>query len=125
MWACLFDVRTPTPRLALQGIPPAVRKYLSPEKALQAAGNAFPVPFIIATLHPMLCAVATELGQLPKWDASSTESSNVCMDQLEKFLAAVRKPGRIIDHTKIQATKDQAPTRARALKRKRDERRYG
>ncbi len=44
-------------RLTLQGLPPEVLATLSPGKAVFAAGNAYPVPLIIACIQPMLMAI--------------------------------------------------------------------
>lgn len=53
-----FRYLTNAERLMLQGFPPALANDLPRYDACRAAGNAFPVPGLIAVIHPMLKAVS-------------------------------------------------------------------
>ena len=57
----------PGERLALQGIPPEVAEILGPKLSTKAAGNAYPVPLIIAALYPILLAIMKSTLDLSTW----------------------------------------------------------
>ena len=58
---------SPKERLALQGFPPIVHTWLGSDNlAIKAAGNAYPVPLTLASLHPLVCAIEGRITLL-KW----------------------------------------------------------
>jgi site-specific DNA-cytosine methylase len=79
-------------RLALQGFPPDIVFQLSPELAMFAAGNAYPVPLIIATLHPMLHALSLSKVNLASWPPAELLLPGLpdCLDKFTKD--SLKKP---------------------------------
>ena len=86
-------------RLALQGFPPDIVFQLSPELAMFAAGNAYPVPLIIATLHPMLHALSLSKVNLASWPPAELLLPGV-PDCLDKFTKDSLKKPRLLKGAK-------------------------
>jgi len=59
----IFRKLTNSERLALQGFPPELALELSEAAAFKAAGNAYPVPLLIAVLHPMVAAIVDSISR--------------------------------------------------------------
>ena len=87
-----------------------IRNLICPVKA---AGNAFPVPLIIACLHPMLMAVAAAGGLPPHTE----KVENVCFADLARFRKALDAKPKIVD--KIAAAKHKASKRKHEMKMQR------
>ena len=49
-------------RLTLQGFPPDLALWMPTDAVFKAAGNAYPVPLMIATMHPLLKAIKDRIG---------------------------------------------------------------
>ena len=61
-----FRKLLPAERLQLQGFPGSICRHLG-SKTLFAAGNAYPVPFLVATMHPLLDALAHSSLDFLQW----------------------------------------------------------
>ena len=79
-------------RLGLQGIPVETALLLSPSKAFKAAGNAYPVPLIMATLAPMLSAIAASSTQLADWPPPHMLTKEVPTN-MDAFVRALKQKG--------------------------------
>jgi len=66
----LFRWLMTSERLALQGFPPEIlADFEDPDLGVFAAGNAYPIPLIIATTHPLLKAMACSAFNFVTWPA--------------------------------------------------------
>ena len=83
-----------TERLTLQGFPKTLALDLK-GKTRFAAGNAFPVPVIVAMLHPMLEALSTSGLGLASWPPRNMLSRKVpgCVAAVAKQMKA--KPRKV------------------------------
>ena len=81
-----------TERLTLQGFPPRLILDLgSSILAVKASGNAYPVPLIIATVHPLIEAIGTkECFDFESWPLPEMISDKTpdCMELFSKALVA-------------------------------------
>ena len=91
-----FRFFAPTERLVLQGFPrELIYDFPEPTLALKAAGNAYPVPLIVASVAPLIRAIAESPHvDFPKWPGA-LPSLNVNYKTLAAFKAALMaKPRR-------------------------------
>ena len=98
-------------RLGLQGFPKKLTKYMATDVlGIKAAGNAYPIPLIVACSAPMLVALSDRcLAKLPK-------SIPYIPEEMFKFCAAIRRKGKIVQKWKVNSKK-KAPKK-RAIKRR-------
>ena len=82
-------------RLTLQGLPAETALLLEPSKAVKAAGNAYPMPLIIATLAPMLPALTESSIQLAEWPPQRLLSQKVPED-MQAFVKALKRKGQFL-----------------------------
>ena len=82
-------------RLTLQGLPAETALLLEPSTAFKAAGNAYPVPLIIATLAPMLSALTESSIQLAEWPPQRLLSQKVPED-MQAFVKALKRKGQFL-----------------------------
>jgi hypothetical protein len=75
-------------RLALQGFPPDILKLLPAAVVNKAAGNAYPVVFIVAVTHPVLAL----LGTTPGFDLASwpTQTSRCVPIEVRKLVMVLK-----------------------------------
>ena len=81
-------------RLALQGFPPEVASWLTPAKCFRASGNAYPIPLLIAVLHPVLQAIGEKSDfNFLVWPPASMVSRMVPsgLTEFEKLVRATPK----------------------------------
>ena len=102
-----------TERMTSMGFPASAVLDLTPAKALKASGNAYPVPLIIATLHPMLEAIGRSGIAMSSWPPSEMISKTVpaCVGAV---MSALKRPGQ-----KIKKSKAKAKAKAKSRKRTR------
>ena len=107
-------------RLALQGLPPDMLQDLPCGKAIKAAGNAFPVPLIIACLHPMLMAASESIRT-----GVATVVSECDPGELARFESALCATPLVANASKARKARakklESKALEARKRKRKRDE----
>ena len=94
-----FRFFTKPERLALQGFPPHQALRLPENKIVFAAGNAYPVPLIVATLHPMLKSLVDSGLDLCSHPAPEMLSATVPAS-IPKILKALAAPGRVTNKDK-------------------------
>ena len=78
--------------MVLQGFPATILKDASAALRVQASGNAYPVPLIIAVAHPMLNMVGPTLRAEKNFKPAPLETQNaleVC-EKFEKCMAATK-----------------------------------
>ena len=124
-----FRFFAPTERLALQGfMPKIILDFPTTKLAIKAAGNAYPVPLIIATTHGIIKAISDAVSEsrldILNWPpVSATQNIG-----LPHFLNALRAPPRNIRPKAKAKAKAKAKVltnaKAKAMKRKRGERSY-
>ena len=90
-------------RLALQGFKKTLAEDLSPSSALKASGNAYPVPLMIAVIHPMLKAFANPDGEFvfAAWPPSSMQQLSMPA-KLKDFQKALQRKPRALKRPRQQ-----------------------
>ena len=84
-----------TERLALQGFEPSIAIDLRPASAFKAAGNAYPIPLVLATLMPLLQAVADSGMDFRAWPDPSMISRELPQG-LDVFRKELKKKPKVL-----------------------------
>ena len=116
-----------TERLALQGFPTTVALHLTRPMAMKAAGNAYPVPLILATLWPMLRILALSDLDLLAWPPCESLQRSVFLDSISNtldvcnlFIKELSARGLVVDKKKAATARARAQAvKARAARRRR------
>ena len=106
-------------RLILQGLPKELHLLLPKGKTVKAAGNAYPVPLIIATLNPMLLALHRSGLDLVNWPPKKMLSDKT-PDSLPAATKAFATKGKIVDKKKAMAKKQADKRRQKKQRRNED-----
>ena len=97
----VFRFLTGPERLILQGFPAKVALKLPQKKLTFASGNSYPIPLIVATLYPMLRALADSSFDLLRHPQPNLLADNV-PEVVKKMLKDLGSPGRIVNTAKRQ-----------------------
>ena len=101
-----FRFLTKPERLALQGFPPELAMDLPEEKICFASGNAYPIPLIIAVLHPMLMTIAScEQLDFPSWPAADDITEVTEASVVKQVRKAFADKGKIVNKKKHNEAK--------------------
>jgi hypothetical protein len=94
-----FRMLHPFERLALQGFSPELGDLLGHKLSVKAAGNAYPIPLIIASALPLLRAISENVDLL-EWDsklpADVKEVPEDMRNRIKLFRASLNRPPRVI-----------------------------
>ncbi len=92
----------PTERLTLQGLKPSlILDFPSPDLAIKAAGNAYPVPLIDATAYPLLNAVGhKEDFDFASWP-TQTDVGELTPQVIEQFSKCIMAKGRKAQNARL------------------------
>ena len=99
-------------RLVLQGFPPELALDLPVGKITFAAGNAYPIPLMVAVFHPMLLALARSGVPLAAWPP--TDMVTTAMPDVRKLLRHLTAPGKIVNRDKHQSAQQQKRKKKRS-----------
>ena len=97
-----FRYLTNAERLMLQGFPPALANDLTPNSAFTGAGNAFPVPGMIAVMQPMIVALSNPVTpniRFDTWPRDCIIQKDPLLNFVE-FQDALREKPKSIPKTK-------------------------
>lgn len=93
-----FRMLHPFERLALQGFSPELGNSLGEKLSVKAAGNAYPIPLIIASVLPLLRAVSENVDLL-EWDSKLPpevkEVPECLRNRIKLFRASLNRPPRV------------------------------
>jgi hypothetical protein len=89
-------------------------------KAVKAAGNAYPRELIVATLQPILEALANSKVDLASWPPSDILCTEI-PEGLEQFTKALMAKGRVIDKKAFKLALEKARLAEKKKKQKQKE----
>ena len=92
-----FRKLEPTERFAVQGFAPEIVVALGEQLAGKASGNAYPIQLIIATLWPMVCALAMSSLDLASWPSAADLDDADVDRKLQSAKRLLNSRPRIID----------------------------
>ena len=95
----MFRFLTGPERLILQGFPAKVALKLPQKKLTFASGNSYPIPLIVATLYPMLRALADSSFDLLRHPQPNLVADNV-PEVVKRMLEDMGSPGRTVNTVK-------------------------
>ncbi len=105
-----------TERIVGQGFPKSTRLQL-PGLSVKAAGNAYPVPLIIANLHGMINAIGNPAFAFASWPPKEVVST-VSASLMRTIMRMLNARGRVVDKAKARFAQAKAKAKAKTLKRK-------
>ena len=109
----LFRRLSAPERLSLQGFPPEIARYLPRDAVVQASGNSYPPPLLIAVLGPVLKQIS-DWGRLSQWpEAESTRGVVWVPPSVSALAKACARGPRL-----ARAESKQAPRGGRASRKR-------
>ncbi len=105
--------------MTAQGFPANVVLELSPERALKAAGNAYPTVLIIATFHPLLQTLGRHDFNIVDWPPPEM-ISRVVPDCVHKAMKELMQPCRLLPKPKLKSKAHKRPLRLLRIRRRKD-----
>lgn len=107
-----FGKLTGPVRLALQGFPPSLALDLPEGKITFAAGNAYPIPLLVAVFQPMLAALALSDVSLATWPPADMVTT--VMPDLSGLIRGLNAAGKIVNREKYERAQHKQRKQRRA-----------